>query len=82
MSSAVAYPAPWRATSTQPRSPRPDTDFPQVWWSELVSQIGNGAPLAALPVQIYREPGSTLATALVGIAGALLAVVAGQFAGM
>lgn len=56
--------------------------FARVWWAGLVSWVGNGALFIALPVQVYGETGSTLATALVLMAGAVPPVVVGQFAGV
>lgn len=59
-----------------------NADFARVWWAGLVSWIGNGALFLALPVHVYAETHSTLATALVVIATALPTVLVGQVAGV
>ncbi|WP_019586098.1 MFS transporter [Deinococcus apachensis] len=56
--------------------------FARVWWAGLISWVGNGALFIALPVQVYGETGSALATALVLMAGAVPPVIVGQFAGV
>lgn len=69
---------------TLPR-PRPlllDANFSKVWWSGLISGIGNGALFIALPVHVYSETESTLATAVVVMAAALPSVLVSQFAGV
>lgn len=59
-----------------------DANFARVWWAGLISWIGNGALFIALPVQVYGQTRSTLATALVVIAAALPTVLVGQVAGV
>jgi hypothetical protein len=44
-------------------------EFRLLWLGGLISMIGDWALLAALPFEIYRRTGSTLATAGVMIAG-------------
>jgi len=56
--------------------------FSRVWWSGLISGVGNGALFIALPVYVYGETASTLSTAAVVVAGALPATLVGQFAGV
>lgn len=53
-----------------------------VWWAGLVSGIGNYMLFVALPVYVYGETGSTLATGLSVVATALPSVVVGQVAGV
>ena len=57
-------------------------DFMLVWWAGLVSWTGNYTLFVALPVYVYRETNSTLATALSVMANALPAVLVGQVAGV
>ncbi|MFB9991932.1 MFS transporter [Deinococcus oregonensis] len=59
-----------------------DPNFSRVWWSGLISNVGNGALFIALPAYVYTETGSTLQTAAVVIAAALPSTVVGQFAGV
>lgn len=57
-------------------------DFMRVWWAGLISWTGNGMLFIALPVYVYSETGSTLATALSVMAGALPMLLVGQVAGI
>lgn len=59
-----------------------DPNFSRVWWSGLISNVGNGALFIALPAYVYAQSGSALHTAGVVIAGALPATIVGQFAGV
>lgn len=59
-----------------------ERDFARVWWSGLVSNIGNGALFIALPVQVYHQTASPLITALTLVAGALPGVLVSQWAGV
>ncbi len=65
--------------------PRPlllDANFSRVWWSGLISGVGNGALFIALPAYVYGETASTLVTGAVVVAGALPSTLVGQFAGV
>ena len=53
-----------------------------VWWAGLVSWTGNYTLFVALPVYVYHETNSTLATALSVMANALPAILVGQVAGV
>ena len=53
-----------------------------VWWAGLVSGVGNYMLFVALPVYVYRETGSTLATGFSVVATALPSIVVGQVAGV
>ena len=57
-------------------------DFMLVWSSGLISWTGNYALFVALPVYIYSETNSTLATGLSVMATALPTIVVGQVAGV
>jgi Na+/melibiose symporter-like transporter len=57
-------------------------EFRLLWLGGLVSMIGDWALLAALPFEIYRRTGSTLATAGVMIAGLAPAILFGSAAGV
>jgi MFS family permease len=57
-------------------------EFRLLWLGGLVSMIGDWALLAALPFEIYRRTGSTLATAGVLIAGLAPAILFGSAAGV
>lgn len=59
-----------------------ERNFMLVWWAGLISWTGNGALFIALPVYVYGETGSTLATALSVMAGALAGSVLGPLAGV
>nr|WP_281378314.1 MFS transporter [Deinococcus budaensis] len=48
----------------------------------MISWVGNGAMFIALPVYVYTETNSTLATALSVMANALATIVIGQVAGV
>ncbi len=54
----------------------------RVWWAGLISWIGNYALFVALPVYVYGQTRSTLATALSVMAGALPAILIGPLAGV
>jgi len=43
--------------------------FSRVWWSGLISGVGNGALFIAFPIYVYGETASTLSTAAVVVAG-------------
>ncbi len=53
-----------------------------VWWAGLVSGMGNYMLFVALPVYVYRETGSTLATGISVVATALPPTLVGQVAGV
>ena len=53
-----------------------------MWWAGLVSWVGNYMLFIALPVYVYNETGSTLATSLSVMASALPMIVVGQLAGV
>lgn len=53
-----------------------------MWSAGLVSWVGNYTLFIALPVYVYGETGSTLATSLGVMANALPMVFVGQFAGV
>ena len=57
-------------------------DFMLVWVSGLISWTGNYALFVALPVYVYSETSSILATALSVIATALPTIIVGQVAGV
>lgn len=57
-------------------------NFMLMWWAGLVSWVGNYTLFIALPVYVYGETGSTLATSLSVTAGALPMIVVGQVAGV
>ncbi len=57
-------------------------NFMLMWWAGLVSWIGNYMLFIALPVYVYNETGSTLATSLSVMASALPMIVVGQIAGV
>jgi len=57
-------------------------DFRLLWLGGLISMIGDWALRAALPFEIYRRTGSTLATAGVVIAGLAPAILFGSAAGV
>ena len=57
-------------------------DFALLWWGGLVSMLGNWMLFVALPVYVYQATGSTLATSLMFIAGALPRVLLGSVAGV
>lgn len=57
-------------------------DFTLLWWGGLVSMLGNWMLSVALPIYIYGTTGSTLATSLMFIAGALPRVLLGTVAGV
>lgn len=57
-------------------------DFALLWWGGLVSMLGNWMLSVALPVYVYGTTGSTLATAIMFIAGALPRVLLGTVAGV
>lgn len=54
----------------------------RVWWSGLISATGNYAMFVALPVYLYAQTGSTLATGLGVVVNALPLVLVGQVAGV
>lgn len=53
-----------------------------VWWAGLVSGVGNYMLFVALPVYVYSETGSTLATGVSVVANALPSILVGQVAGV
>lgn len=53
-----------------------------VWWAGLVSGIGNYMLFVALPVYVYSETGSILATGISVVANALPSILVGQIAGV
>ena len=57
-------------------------NFMLMWWAGLVSWVGNYMLVIALPVYVYNETGSTLATSFSVIANALPMIVVGQLAGV
>jgi Na+/melibiose symporter-like transporter len=57
-------------------------DFRLLWFGGLISMIGDWALLTALPFELYRRTGSTLATAGVLLAGLAPAVIFGSAAGV
>lgn len=57
-------------------------DFALLWWGGLVSMLGNWLLSVALPIYVYQSTGSTLATALMFIAGAVPRVLLGTVAGV
>lgn len=57
-------------------------NFSLLWWGGLVSMLGNWMLIVALPVHIYQETGSTLATSLMFIAGTVPRVLLGSVAGV
>ena len=57
-------------------------NFTLIWWAGLISGIGNGALFVALPVYLYAQTHSALATALGVMSGALATSVVGQVAGV
>ena len=57
-------------------------NFMLMWWAGLVSWVGNYMLFIALPVYVYGETGSTLATSFSVMAGALPMIVVGQAAGV
>lgn len=57
-------------------------NFSLLWWGGLVSMLGNWMLIVALPVHIYQETGSTLATSLIFIAGTVPRVLLGSVAGV
>ena len=59
-----------------------DRNFMLMWWAGLVSLLGNYMLFVALPVYVYGETGSTLATGLSVMANALPMIVVGQLAGV
>src|SRR3954454_3146630 len=57
-------------------------DFSLLWTAGLISMMGDWALVAALPFEIYRRTGSTLATAAVLIAGIGPQIIFGSAAGV
>ncbi len=57
-------------------------NFMLMWWAGLISWVGNYMLFIALPVYVYNETGSTLATSFSVIASALPMIVVGQLAGV
>ena len=55
-------------------------NFSLLWWGGLISMLGNWMLIVALPVYIYQETGSTLATSLMFIAGTVPRVLLGSVA--
>ncbi len=59
-----------------------DRDFILIWWTGLISGTGNLAMFVALPVTVYQQTDSALATAAAVLSVALPPVVFGQLAGV
>lgn len=57
-------------------------DFALVWCAGLASYLGDWALIAALPVWVFAETGSALASGLVWVAWALPGVLLGSVAGV
>ena len=57
-------------------------NFMLVWWAGFVSGVGNTMLFVALPIYVYSETSSTLATGLSVMANALPAILVGQIAGV
>jgi MFS family permease len=57
-------------------------NFMLAWWAGLVSWLGNYTLFIALPVYVYGETNSTLATGLSMMANTLPTIVVGQVAGV
>lgn len=57
-------------------------NFALLWWGGLVSMTGDYMLFVALPIYIYQATGSTLATSLMFIAGAIPRVLLGSLAGV
>ena len=57
-------------------------NFMLMWWAGLVSWVGNYMLFIALPVYVYNQTGSTLATSFSVIANVLPNIVVGQLAGV
>lgn len=57
-------------------------NFMLVWWVGLISWVGNYMLFIALPVYVYNETNSALATSLSVMAGALPTIFVGQIAGV
>ncbi len=57
-------------------------NFMLMWWAGLVSWVGNYMLFIALPVYVYNETGSTLATSFSVMANALPMIIVGQLAGV
>ena len=57
-------------------------DFSLLWTAGLISMMGDWALMAALPFEIYRRTGSTLATAGVLVAGIAPQILFGSAAGV
>lgn len=59
-----------------------DRCFALVWWAGLSSQLGSWLLATALPMHVFQVTGSTAATSLLLIAGAVPRVVLGGVAGV
>ena len=57
-------------------------NFMLMWWAGLVSWVGNYMLFIALPVYVYNQTGSTLATSFSVVANVLPNIVVGQLAGV
>jgi MFS family permease len=57
-------------------------NFMLMWWAGFVSWVGNYMLFIALPVYVYDQTGSTLATSFSVMANALPMIVVGQLAGV
>ena len=57
-------------------------NFMLMWWAGFVSWVGNYMLFIALPVYVYNQTGSTLATSFSVIANVLPNIVVGQLAGV
>jgi MFS family permease len=65
---------PWKLLSNR--------NFMLAWWAGLVSWLGNYTLFIALPIYVYGETDSTLATGFSVMANALPTIVVGQVAGV
>ncbi len=59
-----------------------DRNFSLLWWGGLISLLGNWMLIVALPIYVYRETGSTLATSLMFMAGTVPRVLLGSVVGV
>src|SRR5256885_9096908 len=57
-------------------------DFGLVWWSQMVSQIGDGVSKRALLWFVYSIPGSALKTTVIGLLQTLPPIIMGPLIGV
>lgn len=57
-------------------------NFSLLWWGGLISMLGNWMLIVALPIYIYQETSSTLATSLMFIAATVPRILFGSVAGV